>query len=237
MQNNYKKIGIIEIIIAVNVILFIPWFLRFFGFTGLLNTFIGYLGLIVNVDKLKMVNNILPSVYIPSVEHGAIWQLLTSMFLHGGVWHILFNMYALYAFGKPLEYKWGKTQFLLFYLIVGVLANVGTVILFLLIGEPIIAIGASGAIFGVLLAYASYSPDSKVLLFFFIPMKVKWAILIFAGLELILGMTNSFNISFLQKIGHATHLFGFVAAYLYLLIYYKINPIKEMFFSNRRYYN
>ncbi|HNZ28063.1 MAG TPA: rhomboid family intramembrane serine protease [Spirochaetota bacterium] len=210
-----RRFGAIEIIIIINVIFFIPWMVYFLAR-------IPHLLYLESFFLNLNINN--PNGYL-SINDGAVWQLLTAMFIHGGLGHLIFNMYGLYIFGKPLEQKWGSARFTFFYLTTGVLANVASAIFYVITDSKVSLIGASGAIFGVLLAFGGYFPNVRVLLFFFIPLKVKWAILIFAVVELAFEITNTVN-----GIAHITHLFGFLFAFLYLLIIFKINPIQKMFF-------
>jgi membrane associated rhomboid family serine protease len=119
------------------------------------------------------------------VQSRAWWQVVTYMFLHGGTWHLLFNMLALYMFGVPLERKLGSTEFLLFYFVTGVGAGLCTLAVNWYTGMAYIpVVGASGAIFGLLLAFAVYFPDTRILFMFFLPMRAPVAVLVFAGIEL-----------------------------------------------------
>lgn len=222
-RNSYN-LQAVETIIIINFIFFLPYIAYFlFRNTLLLKWLYSFCALSINngINALGVYN-------VPQVEQGAIWQFITAMFTHGGFFHLFFNMYGLYIFGKPLELLWGAKKFLLYYLITGILANVASYLIFKIMGYSTLLVGASGAIFAVLLAYATYSPDTILLLFFFIPLKVKWAILLYAAIELYAEITNSMG-----GISHITHLSGFVFGYLYLLIFFKINPIKEMYFSDR----
>lgn len=214
-SQNGRRFGAIEVIIIINVILFIPWIVYF----------------LVKIPHLLYLETILlnlninhPNDYL-SINDGALWQVLTAMFVHGGLGHLIFNMYGLYIFGKPLEKKWGGARFTFFYLITGILANVASVIFYMVSGSQVSLIGASGAVFGVLLAFGGYFPNVRLLLFFILPLKVKWAILLYAVVELAFEITNTIN-----GIAHITHLFGFLFAFLYLLIIFKMNPIQKMFF-------
>ena len=101
MDYRYKKsLGVVEIIIIINAILFLPWILaRLFNDATLLYYIRGYCALNININ--------IPGNFPVglTIKDGAYWQFLTSMFLHGGLMHLLFNMYALFLFGKPLEIK------------------------------------------------------------------------------------------------------------------------------------
>lgn len=219
-RNSYE-LGAVEILVIINFLFFLP-FISLFMFRNetLLNLLYHFCALNINIPNT------------PAVDNGAIWQFVTAMFTHGSFFHIFFNMYGLYIFGKPLELTWGAKKFTLYYLTTGILANIASYFIFKTTGMPVRLVGASGAIFAVLLAYATYSPNTLLLLFFFIPLKVKWAILLYAAIELYAEITNPMG-----GIAHITHLSGFVFGFLYLLIFFRINAIKEMYFSNRdRYY-
>ncbi|MCK4797103.1 MAG: rhomboid family intramembrane serine protease [Spirochaetes bacterium] len=216
------NIGAVEIIIGINVILFA---------LGFLFAKIGDYGALYIGDQIDFIRKYGASPDF-TINNGAIWQIVTSIFLHGSLMHLFFNMYALFIFGKPLEIKWGKNKFLSFYLITGILANVASVLFFIFTNKPVALIGASGAIFGVLLAFGGYYPNTQLLLFFFIPIRVKWAIMLFAAIELFSEITGTAS-----GIAHITHLFGFLFGFLYLLMFFKTNPIKEMFFPHRNNYH
>lgn len=143
-------------------------------------------------------------------QFGWVWQVFTYMFLHGSFFHLFFNMYALLLFGRPLEQRWGKNRFLMFYLFTGVGAGIVTFI-WNLFGNPYIpTIGASGAIFGIVLAFGLEFPDTVLLLFFLIPVRARYAAFIFGGIELIMIATGS-----MRGIGHFTHLAGLLFGYIY----------------------
>src|SRR4030042_2086852 len=212
------KIGITEIIIGINIFAFLIIYYLMPNLFYVFSLNIGNSG-----DFLSQSD--IPIEY--TINQNAYWQLLTSMFLHGSFVHLIFNMYGLLIFGKPLEEKWGKIKFLSFYLTVGILANIASVLfLNLTTNDPVKLVGASGAIMGVLLAFGAYYPDVTLLLFFVIPIKVKWAILLYAALELYFEISNKLRQS-MGAIAHYTHLFGLLFGFLYLLIFLRINAIKE----------
>jgi len=143
---------------------------------------------------------------------GWVWQVFTYMFLHGSFLHLFFNMYALLLFGRSLEDRWGKNEFLMFYIFTGVGAGIITFCWNLFKNPYIPTIGASGAIFGVMLAFGLEFPDTLLLLFFLIPIRAKYAALLFGGIELVMIVTGS-----MQGIGHFTHLAGLLFGYVYYL--------------------
>lgn len=155
---------------------------------------------------------------IPSEVLGglAIWRVVTYMFLHVSTSHILFNMLALWMFGTELERIWGTRYFVKFYFVTGIGAGVLTVLFSLLpfgfarqvFNAPIE--GASGAIFGLLLAYAMYFPRRSILIFFLFPVETRYAVMIFGALELLFTVTG------VSGVANATHLGGLLVAYLFL---------------------
>jgi membrane associated rhomboid family serine protease len=149
------------------------------------------------------------------VRYGWIWQLASYMFLHGGIFHILFNMLTLWMFGSELERRWGTRYFLKYYFVTGIGAGALTVLFSLLpFGfaqqlQHANIIGASGAIYGLLLAYALYFPERPILLIVF-PVPAKMAVTILGAIALVssLGETGG--------VANATHLGGLLVGYLFL---------------------
>ncbi len=160
------------------------------------------------------------------VHYGWIWQLATYMFLHGGVFHILFNMLALWMFGAELERIWGTRYFLKYYFVTGIGAAALTVMVSLLqfdFAQQLQrsnVIGASGAIYGLLLAYAYYFPDRPILMIvFWVPAKICVAIL--GAIALVTSLSE------VGGVANATHLGGLLVGYL-MLKSGKIHPMSEL---------
>lgn len=148
-----------------------------------------------------------------AVRHFQVWRFATYMFLHGDGMHLLMNMLTLWFFAPRLEMRWGGRNFLKFYFICGIGAAVVHAIWVFIFGREAIMIGASGALYGVLLAYALNWPDDTVLLSFFIPMKVKYMVLLFG----IVAFINSIGARASgSNISHITHLGGLLTAFIYL---------------------
>ena len=137
-----------------------------------------------------------------------IWQPFTYMFFHGDIWHVLINMFVLWMFGSELERVWGKKNFLRFYFITGVGSGLATMLFGLQSTIPIV--GASGAIYGVLLAYGVMFPNRTVYLYGIIPIKSIWFVIGIGVIAFFSSFNNFTNIS------HLTHLFGMIIGYLYL---------------------
>lgn len=146
------------------------------------------------------------------------WQIITHMFMHGGWIHILFNMYTLWMFGSVLERMIGEKKFLIFYFVCGL----GAVALhtgvehFLTPGATSVCVGASGAIFGVIIGYAMLFPESRLtLLFPPVTLSAKWMVIIFAGIELFTGVGSlAGNNGLFSGIAHFAHLGGMLFGWL-----------------------
>jgi membrane associated rhomboid family serine protease len=154
----------------------------------------------------------IPFKLIPTmVLHGAIWQLATYLFLHdpASIWHILFNMLTLWMFGAPVEETWGTRRFLQYYFICGVGAGICVVLVDGLTGNLYQAtIGASGAIYGLLLAYGMLFPNQTVLFSFLFPIKAKYMVMIFGVIAFLSSFQGGSTVSNLAHLGGL--IFGFV---------------------------
>ena len=143
------------------------------------------------------------------------WQPLTYLFMHGGVGHILINMLILWMFGVQLERLWGSRFFLRYYLVAGVGASVITLASSLLpcsfsaATYTTVTIGASGAIYGLLMAFAMHYPNAPILMFFVIPVPAKYFVMILGAIAFISTPRGG-------GVAHVTHLGGLVAGYFYL---------------------
>ena len=137
------------------------------------------------------------------------WTLVTYMFLHdpNNLMHIVFNMLGLYWFGGRVEERIGGKRFLALYFISGLS---GAVLSLLLV--PNAVIGASGAVFGVMLAFARFWPDAQILFFFILPLQARFAVMVMAAMELWAGLRGTGG-----GVANFCHLGGFAGAYLYLL--------------------
>jgi membrane associated rhomboid family serine protease len=151
------------------------------------------------------------------VVTGQVWQPLTYMFLHGGVSHILFNMLSLWMFGVEMERMWGTRFFTRYYLVCGVGAAATTIVLSFLpgtIGERLyysVTVGASGAIYGLLLAYALYFPDRQILMSFLFPVPAKYFVMIIGAVAFLSAAGSGGD-----GVAHITHLGGLLVGWLYL---------------------
>lgn len=163
-------------------------------------------------------------------EKGALWpistplfkpyQLFTTMFLHGPIFHLFFNMFALYMFGRVLENVWGGKKFLIYYLACGIGASAAHLIMQEIMGGGAPAIGASGAIMGVMVAFAYLFPNTELVLFPIpIPLKAKWVVIGYVALDLFGGFGKVTG----DNIAHFAHLGGALVGFIILLIWNKTN--------------
>jgi membrane associated rhomboid family serine protease len=178
------KFGVVGVMITLNTLMYIP---QLFGSISLVEFF---------------------ALYDIQSDNFRIYQIFTHMFLHGGFIHLLLNMIVLWSFGKILEKIWSAKKFLILYILSGIGAAILS-LLFSVVYDYTMMVGASGAISGLIGAMYVLHPESKIMLFFFIPIKIKTAVMWFAGISLILALTN-FNFG----IGNAAHLGGLVTGYL-----------------------
>jgi membrane associated rhomboid family serine protease len=146
-----------------------------------------------------------------------IWQLFSYMFLHAGFMHIFFNMFMLWMFGAELESTWGSKQFLKYYLICGVGAG-----LFILILSPLksATLGASGAIYGIMVAYAMMNPDRPIYIYFLFPVKAKYMVgfLMFISYFFIISGSGG-------EISHVGHFGGGLVGFIYMKFGHKLSAI------------
>ncbi len=154
------------------------------------------------------------------------WQPVTYMFMHGSFSHLFFNMFALYMFGRSLEWELGTKRFLVYYFVCGI----GAALIQMLVGQIDIAgmvygsdaywqymvtptVGASGAVFGLLLAFGMMHPDAVIMLLIPpIPIKAKWFVVIYGAIELFFGVSGR-----MDSVAHFAHLGGMFWGWLLLL--------------------
>jgi membrane associated rhomboid family serine protease len=190
-----------------------------------------------NMDNLFALHDI-HSVYFKP------YQLITYLFMHGGIEHILFNMFALWMFGSILENVWGGKRFLTFYILCGLGSAALHLVVLYYEMAPVMetfhllplsdqqdllysntfrvneaTIGASGAVFGCLAAFGYLFPNSLIYLYFFVPIKAKWFVLFYAGMELFFGIRNSAG----DSVAHWAHLGGAIVGLILVIYWNKSN--------------
>jgi membrane associated rhomboid family serine protease len=140
------------------------------------------------------------------VTKGYVWQIVTYMFLHGGIWHIGLNMFIIWMFGTPLEGVWGSNRFLNYYLLCGL----GGALLSFVFSFNTTIIGASGAGYGILLAYAVLFPYNEIYVWGLVPVRARTFVIFMIIIEFASGFSGR------DGVAHFAHLGGMAAGYLYL---------------------
>ena len=200
----YRNNGAVYWLIAINVLVFAAMQFLGGGFR----------------DFLSILFSMIPGM----VLEGWVWTFVSYMFVHGGFSHILFNMFALFIFGTQVERQMGSSEFILFYLLTGILAGIFSFVVYLLTGAyGVRLIGASCAVFAVELAYAVFFPDSIIYIWGILPLRAPVMVLGFTALELFFTITSRGS-----NVAHLTHLAGFGFAWLYFLIRFGMNPWRRL---------
>lgn len=168
--------------------------------------------------SLKYIFSLVPS-YI--LYRHYYWQFLTYMFTHATVSHFIFNMLSLYIFGTAVERRIGSREFILYYLLTGVLSGVASYAMFYMANTNTVLLGASGAIYALLMLFSVLYPRSVIYVFGLIPVQAPLLIILYFIIELISGLTAH------DGVAHMTHLSGLVFGLLYIVIRMRMNPLKE----------
>ncbi|MCL1834304.1 MAG: rhomboid family intramembrane serine protease, partial [Leptospirales bacterium] len=148
-----------------------------------------------------------------------VWQFVTYMFLHGSFWHIFFNMYGVMIFGAHIENLWGTKKFLIYYFFTGIGAGITIAVVNFITGGADIfipTIGASGAVFGLLLAFGILFPNAELLIFFVLPIKAKYLVFLYGAIELMSQIQVSSGGS--SGISHLGHLGGLLFGLIFFVI-------------------
>jgi membrane associated rhomboid family serine protease len=162
------------------------------------------------------------------VRYRFVWQFFTYMFAHGGISHLVFNMLALFIFGTQVERQMGSREFLLYYLLTGILAGVFSFGIYILTGfYNVFLLGASGALFAVQLAYAVFFPKAVLYIWGILPLRAPVMVLGFTAIEV---FSSVFGLR--SGVAHLTHLAGFAFGWIYFLARFNMNPWR--YFTNSR---
>lgn len=218
MNNNYRRPGlfggfslfppVIKYLLLSNVIVFL---LQHFFLSGLRY---GDTNLGDAFSRLFALQPIFGTI-VKSPLSGPFmpWQLITYMFMHGDFTHIFFNMFALWMFGLELENLWGSKKFLIYYTICGLGAAVANLFIAPFFSVVAPTIGASGSVYGILLAFGYLFPNRQIYIYFMIPLKAKYLVILYMALEVFAVASQSGT-----GIAHVAHLGGAVVGLIYLLI-------------------
>lgn len=181
----------------------------------LINVLVFFLSL--NIPKLGIY---FPLNTVAVLYYKMYWQFGTYMFMHGSLFHLFFNMLGLLIFGTQVERTIGSKEFLLFYMLTGILSGVFSYGYYYFTGQNASLIGASGVVYSILFAYAVLYPRSTFFVWGIIPIPAPILVLIYTIIEL---GSQFFTVT---NVAHFTHLFGFLTAWLYFVIRMGIHPIK-----------
>ncbi|HTK82951.1 MAG TPA: rhomboid family intramembrane serine protease [Bacteroidota bacterium] len=151
------------------------------------------------------------------------WQLFTYMFMHGGFLHLLFNMFALWMFGMELENTWGSKKFFIYYTACGLGAGISNLLLGPLFGSAGPTVGASGAIYGVLIAFGMMFPTRPIFVYFLLPVQARFFVLFYIFIELYYGITGTAD-----GVAHFAHLGGAAVGLTYMLIDQRKMPLSRL---------
>ena len=160
-----------------------------------------------------------------AVQGKMYWQVFTYQFVHGGLSHLISNMIGLFFFGIAVERRLGSKEFILLYLLSGTLCGILSLAVYLATGTmEVFLMGASGAVFAILLAYAILYPNSIIYIWAIIPIPAPLLVIGYAALETLYLVTGT-N----QGVAHGTHLIGLAVCWLYFVVRFGINPFRAWF--------
>jgi membrane associated rhomboid family serine protease len=193
----------------------------------LIINFIAFLATIILPFNLLQYGALWHPANLPPYDFFEPYQLLTHIFLHGSLGHIFSNMLALWMFGSAMEATWGTKRFLTYYFVCGL----GASGLYLLVEYLTIQtgfyppiVGASGAVFGLLLAFGMTYPNNYINLYFFIPIKAKYFVALYAAIELYAGVSNQYNIvrgvGSTSNVAHFAHLGGMLIGFILITYWF-----------------
>ena len=160
-----------------------------------------------------------------TVQRGFWWQPVTYMFVHSGISHLLFNMLGLFFFGTQVERELGSWEFLMYYLLTGALAGFFSLAVYWFTGSYyVFLLGASGAVFAVLLAFATLYPNAEIYIFGILPVRAAILVVGYTAIELFSQMSGRGG-----NVAYLTHLAGFAFGYVYFMIRHRISPWRQFF--------
>lgn len=147
------------------------------------------------------------------------WQFVSFLFVHGSFSHLLFNMLALFLFGTGIERRVGTNQYLSYYFTVGIISGIFSFAIYYYFGINVLLIGASGAIYGLILYFSVLYPNSIIFIFGLIPVKAPFLVVVYFFIEFFSQFRN-------DGVSHLTHLFGLIVGLIYLILRYKTSLSK-----------
>ncbi|HEX4886785.1 MAG TPA: rhomboid family intramembrane serine protease [Luteibaculaceae bacterium] len=222
IQRGFNSNTVIGNLIIINVLAFVAKWLM--GYADMLVCGEFEFGAFYRtISKLDLI----AGLFLPLSENFRPWQIVTHMFMHGDFFHLLFNMYALWMFGSTLEQVWGARKFLIFYFVCGLGAALTYTLVRMYelqgadeavacVANAIPVLGASGAVFGVLLGFGMLFPNTELMLLFFpIPIKAKYFVLGYGAIELYTGLKHTPG----DNVAHFAHLGGMIFAFILIKVW------------------
>jgi membrane associated rhomboid family serine protease len=159
-----------------------------------------------------------------AVMAGWVWQVFTYMFAHANLTHLFVNMLGLFFFGRPVERTLGSSEFLLYYLLSGLFAGIASFAIYALSGAwNTMLLGASGAVFALLLAFAVLYPRAMVYLYGIIPIRAPVMVIGYTAIEILSSFLGTAS-----SVAHLTHLAGFLAGAAYFPVRLGVNPFRRL---------
>jgi len=223
----YANYNAVFWLIGINVVIFFA--MRFFGDNLAAELDVSELGITnrfgqqIDIGLLR-VADVLAMMPQAVIKNGAIWTFITYMFMHANFSHILFNMLGLFIFGLHVERQMGSKEFLLFYLVTGMLAGIFSFAVYCFTGNMLAAlVGASGALYAVMLAYAVFFPTSIIYIWGIIPLRAPIMVLGYTILSMFFIVTGRGG-----NVAHSTHLAGFGFAWIYFMVRFGVNPWRRL---------
>jgi len=165
--------------------------------------------------RLEVIFGLVPALVVQKLF---IWQLVSYMFMHGGLFHIFFNMFALWIFGCEIERHWGSRDFYIYYFVTGIGAGIFNIIFEP--GSAIPIVGASGAIYGLLLAFGLMFPERPIYIYFLFPIRAKYFVLIFGAIAFMSAFSARSD-----GVAHFAHLGGMIVGYIFLKFDWKLEGL------------
>lgn len=168
--------------------------------------------------ELTLVLGLFPPTFL---RYKFLWQPISYMFVHGSLTHLIFNMISLLIFGLTVEKAIGSKEFLLFYMLSGILSGVLSLVTYLIFGTFTLLVGASGALYALLFLFAVVFPRSTIFIWGVIPVPSPILVVIYAAIALFNQLSGG-----MDTVAHLTHLWGFAVAWLYIVVRMGIHPLK-----------
>ena len=223
----YSNFNSVYWLIGINILFYAA--MHFFGDRPVTAIDISNLGITDQTGRVYThaqisLSSMLAMMHQAVIKLGTVWSFITYMFMHASVTHILFNMLGLFIFGPHVERQMGSKEFLVYYLVTGALAGVLSFVVYVFTGNlRVNLVGASGALYSVMMAYAIFYPNSIISIWGIIPLRAPIMVLGYTVLSIFFVITGGGG-----NVAHLTHLAGFIFGWLYFMIRFGVNPWRRL---------